>query len=149
MARRKRHSPACSLETLKEASRTELNTLFEEEFGRVPASRASLEFLRQNLAWTTQARALGQEPRKRRQQLIKRLNQALAGGKQHQHLNSPGTRLVREWQGNVYEVTVLDRGYAWEGRIYPNLSRIANEITGTRWSGPRFFGLKGVKSGQC
>ena len=48
---------------------------------------------------------------------------------------------MREWQGKVYEVTILDQGYAWEGRVYPNLTRIATEITGTKWSGPRFFGL--------
>jgi len=54
-----------------------------------------------------------------------------------------GTRLIREWQGAVYEVTVTDSGYVWEGRTYKSLSPIATTITGTRWSGPRFFGIKG------
>ena len=55
----------------------------------------------------------------------------------------PGTRLLREWNGATYEVSVLDKGFAFEGRLYTSLSAIAREITGARWSGPRFFGLKG------
>ena len=43
----------------------------------------------------------------------------------------------------MYEVTILPKGYLWQGRTYRSLSRIAEEITGTRWSGPRFFGTKG------
>lgn len=54
----------------------------------------------------------------------------------------PGTRLIREWQGKTFEVTVMDRGYAYRGNRYESLSEIAREITGARWSGPRFFGLK-------
>jgi hypothetical protein len=53
-----------------------------------------------------------------------------------------GTRLVREWQGRVHVVDVMEKGFAWDGRVYSSLSKIAREITGTRWSGPRFFGLK-------
>lgn len=53
-----------------------------------------------------------------------------------------GTRLVREWHGKVYSVTVLDQGYLFEDRLYGSLTPIAREITGAAWSGPRFFGLK-------
>jgi len=49
---------------------------------------------------------------------------------------------VREWQGVAHEVTVVDDGYAWQGRVYRSLSPIASAITGTKWSGPRFFGLR-------
>lgn len=55
----------------------------------------------------------------------------------------PGTRLVREWNGVLYEVEVLDGGFLWQGRQHRSLSAIAREITGTRWSGPRFFGIRG------
>ena len=58
----------------------------------------------------------------------------------------PGTRLVREWHGRIYEVTVTEDGYVWEGRHYKTLTPISQEITGTAWSGPRFFGLKKRKS---
>jgi hypothetical protein len=54
-----------------------------------------------------------------------------------------GTRLVREWKGLEYTVTVLPEGFEWQGRPYKSLSAIARAITGTRWNGPLFFGLKG------
>ena len=53
-----------------------------------------------------------------------------------------GTRLLREWGGAAHEVTVMERGYAYRGRSYSSLSEIARHITGARWSGPRFFGLR-------
>ena len=53
-----------------------------------------------------------------------------------------GTRLIREWQGRRYEVTVADGGFEFEGRPYRSLSAIARAITGTQWNGPAFFGLR-------
>jgi hypothetical protein len=63
----------------------------------------------------------------------------------------PGTMLTREWNGRMHRVAVLAEGFAWNGTTYPSLSTIALAITGTRWNGPRFFGLrnkpsKGVKA---
>ena len=54
----------------------------------------------------------------------------------------PGTRLIRAWKGRVHEVTVVDNGFAWNGATYRSLSVIARHITGTRWNGWVFFGLK-------
>ena len=54
----------------------------------------------------------------------------------------PGSRLVREWRGETHDVLVIDEGFEWNGKRHRSLSKIAREITGTRWSGPRFFGLK-------
>lgn len=53
----------------------------------------------------------------------------------------PGARLVRQWRGRTHSVEVLDQGFLWSGRRYGSLSAIARAITGTNWSGPRFFGL--------
>lgn len=53
----------------------------------------------------------------------------------------PGTRFVREWNGQTLVVTMTADGYEYDARIYRSLSEIAREVTGTRWSGPRFFGL--------
>lgn len=53
-----------------------------------------------------------------------------------------GAVLVRTWKDKSYRATVLDNGFSFEGRTYPSLSEIAREITGTRWNGPRFFGLR-------
>ena len=54
----------------------------------------------------------------------------------------PGTRFYRSWRGTTHEVLVLEDGYSWRARTYASLSEVARAITGTRWSGPRFFGLK-------
>ena len=53
-----------------------------------------------------------------------------------------GTRLVREWKGVAHEVTVIDGGFEYQGRRYRSLSAVARALTGTRWSGPLFFGLR-------
>src|SRR5262245_5037811 len=54
----------------------------------------------------------------------------------------PGTLLTREWDGHLQRVMVLADGYSWNGKSYPSLSQVAFAITGSRWSGPRFFGLR-------
>ncbi len=54
----------------------------------------------------------------------------------------PGTMLGREWNGQMHRVAVLADGFAWNGKTYPSLSKVAFAITGTRWNGPRFFGLR-------
>ena len=59
----------------------------------------------------------------------------------------PGSILVREWDGARQRVEVLDKGFAWNGKTYQSLSAVAFAITGTRWSGPRFFGLRGWTGG--
>ena len=53
-----------------------------------------------------------------------------------------GTKLIREWQGVQHEVTALAEGFEWQGRRYQSLSAVARAITGTRWNGPLFFGLR-------
>ena len=54
----------------------------------------------------------------------------------------PGTLLVREWEGSLQRVMVLEQGFAWNGSTYDSLSQVARAITGTNWNGPRFFGLR-------
>ena len=54
----------------------------------------------------------------------------------------PGTVLVREWDRKSYRVIVMPDGYAWNGKSFDSLSQVAFAITGTKWNGPRFFGLR-------
>ncbi len=54
----------------------------------------------------------------------------------------PGGRLIREWNGVTHAVDVVEGGFVWDGQRHSSLSAIARAITGARWSGPRFFGLK-------
>jgi len=60
--------------------------------------------------------------------------------------SKPGTHYVREWNGRTYQVAVVHGGFEMDGRMWPSLSAIAKHITGTTWSGPRFFGLTKVQS---
>jgi hypothetical protein len=64
------------------------------------------------------------------------------GRRGSRHGLRPGTILVREWDGKSQRVTVLDEGFAWNGSTYRSLTKVAFAMTGTRWSGPRFFGLR-------
>lgn len=60
----------------------------------------------------------------------------------------PGTVLMREWKGRQHRVMVMADGFAWKGKTYKSLSELAYAMTGTRWNGPRFFGLRGQISGK-
>ncbi len=76
----------------------------------------------------------------------KRLRDLAISGRSGEQNNSllrpkPGTHFVREWQGELHEVAVLPSGYEYNDQTYGSLSEIARAITGTRWSGPAFFGL--------
>ena len=62
--------------------------------------------------------------------------------------SEPGTVLGREWNGQMHRVAVMADGFAWNGATYPSLSKVAFAITGTRWNGPKFFGLRDNRSGH-
>jgi hypothetical protein len=66
------------------------------------------------------------------------------------HANNirPGTVLGREWKGQMHRVAVLADGFTWNGNTYPSLSKVAFAITGTRWNGPRFFGLRDAPASE-
>ena len=103
-----------------------------------PVPRVSPALLRMALAWELQARAHGGLSR----ETTRTLDQ-LARGVTKTQPQSAGMRLVREWQGRVHVVTVgEDQVIRWDGRDWGSLSEVARAITGTRWSGPAFFGLK-------
>ncbi len=103
-----------------------------------PAPRISPAMTRLALAWEIQARALGGMPRP----LRTRLDQ-MAAGKSQTLTARAGTRLVREWNGVAHVVVVNEEGVIrWDERSWRSLSEVARAITGTRWSGPAFFGLK-------
>ena len=128
-----------ALAQIESAALAELRALFAARFGSEPADRVSADWLRGNLAWAAQVAATGKDPAHYRAKLKVRLEKRRGRGGD---TVASGTRLFRAWGGETHEVTVLERGYAWQGRRYRSLSAIATEITGTRWSGPRFFGMR-------
>ncbi|MGQ0589128.1 MAG: DUF2924 domain-containing protein [Sphingosinicella sp.] len=105
---------------------------------RSPVPRISPNLLRLALAWEIQAEAWGGLSRRTQQTLDQ-----LARAKTSTSPARPGMRLVREWNGRTHVVEVgEDNVIRWNGREWRSLSEVAREITGTRWSGPAFFGLK-------
>ena len=131
-----------SLDDLETSTTAELHTLYETIIRQATPQWASRDFLMGNLAWSIQAEKLRFNPDDLRSQLSNKVNKAAIN--QHSKLR-PGTRLIREWHGKVYEVSVLENGYLWDGRTYNSLSRVAASITGTWQSGPRFFGMRKQK----
>lgn len=109
-----------------------------------PIPKVSPALLRTALGWEMQARVHGGLSRRTQQKLDQ-----LASAKTETRDTQPGMRLVREWNGTLHVVTIADDGtISWSGANWSSLSRVAREITGTRWSGPAFFGLK-VKRGAA
>lgn len=103
-----------------------------------PVPQASAALLRLALAWELQAAVYGGLSR----QSLQKLEQLAAGQTQTQSL-SPGMRLAREFGGKLHVVIVDgDGSIHWNDRKWKSLSAVARAITGTRWSGPAFFGLK-------
>jgi hypothetical protein len=134
---------AKSLENLDTRDSSELRLLYRQVLGFDPPSRASRIFLTGNLAWALQAKDRKKNPAALRDRMIKRSNPTNC---KKVEKYKPGTRLVREWHGITYEVTITERGYLWQEQHYRSLSSIALDITGARWSGPRFFGLTGSRT---
>lgn len=129
-----------SLDALDHLPRSELIHWFQQLHHHPPPLRSSRDFLISHIAWAIQSLQGGQDPLKWRVRLISDLERAF--GSNNTHSVSPGSRLIREWQGVTHEVLIMDTGYAWQGKSYRSLTAIASEITGTHWSGPAFFGLK-------
>ena len=131
-----------SIKDIKVSSPSELRRTFEAVFNVPLQQRISLDFIKGNLAWVIQAKQQKQNPKALREKLLKKAHRYTPKPKT---AYQPGTRLIREWQGQTHEVTIMDKGYHWQGKQYRSLTAIAQEITGTKWSGPRFFGLNDKK----
>jgi hypothetical protein len=125
----------------------ELRSRWHNVFGRRPHPHLPRHLLFRVLAYRLQADVWGDLDGES-QRLLDRSVSPEDGGKRALALARrtadprPGTVLVREWNGQMQRVAVLAAGFAWNGITYPSLSRVAFAITGTRWNGPKFFGLR-------
>jgi len=127
-----------ALAGLKRASRHRLAEHWAEYFGAAPPPRTSRSLMIRAVAYKMQERALGGLSAATRRLLS---GQEPAPVRRRRTL-SPGTVLIREWHGIGHQVTIIDKGVLYRGEPYRSLSEIARRITGARWSGPRFFGVK-------
>ena len=124
------------VEALQGLDLSGLRAVWQEHFG-VPPKLRSTDLLRHLLAWRLQTEVHGGLDRESRRRLLRRGAVAPEG----QHLGL-GAVLRRDWQGRRIEAVVAADGFCWEGKIYPSLSAVARAVTGSRWNGPRFFGLR-------
>jgi Protein of unknown function (DUF2924) len=124
-----------------------LRNRWHNVFGRRPHSHLPRHLLFRVLAYRLQADVLGELDGESQRLLDRSVSPEVAGQRAVELARRtadlrPGTMLAREWNGQMQRVAVLADGFAWNGKTYPSLSRVAFAITGTRWSGPKFFGLR-------
>ncbi|MCA3643291.1 MAG: DUF2924 domain-containing protein [Methylobacterium sp.] len=119
-----------------------LRNRWSQQFGPPPKLR-SVDLLRLMLAWRMQAEVFGGLDLTARRALDRK-STGIREGQNHGH----GAVFRRVWQGRVIEATVEADGFRFEGQRYRSLSAIAEAATGTRWNGPRFFGLRASGTGK-
>ena len=128
------------IQALTKMDRSACLELWRESFASPPAKYLSQPFMQKAVAHELQCRALKGVPKSTKRALI-----AIAKGKKAPSVQvrslTPGMHLLREWNGRTFEVEVTENGFIWQNKNYRSLSAITREITGTRWSGPRFFGV--------
>lgn len=139
-----------TINELQDLSRESLMEKWQKVFKTEAPKHAKAVFLIKHLSWELQAKkhgGLSTATKKKLEKLATEFakNKELSIGNITTSLNfeiKAGTKLIREYQGRKYEVTALEKGFEHNGKKYNSLSAIANEITGTRWNGKIFFGVK-------
>lgn len=133
------------LAALERATIDVLRAEWRRLFRREPPKAFGPDLLRRSIAYRIQEQMFGGLTSAARRELSRQIR--LFARKDGHRVTVPrritsGAILTRTWKGQVHQVTVIEDGFAYQGRTYDFLSEIAREITGTRWSGPRFFGVE-------
>jgi hypothetical protein len=139
-----REGLARELASLPQLDTSALKDRWRKLYGAEPPHRFSHRLLAYAVAYRMQEKALGSlRPATRR--LLTRVAEEVASGRTVRvgtvSKARPGTRLLREWHGVTHEVILLDNGVLFRGKRHRSLSKVARIITGSRWSGPAFFGI--------
>ncbi|WP_425908138.1 DUF2924 domain-containing protein [Nitrobacter sp. TKz-YC02] len=126
-----------------------LRMRYRELFRSDPPKAFGPDLLRRSIAQRIQERAYGglsKDSSRLLRQMIKAARNKPNGKLELPRRIKAGSELVRTWQGTTYRVKVTADGFSFEGQTYASLSEIATKIAGTRWNGPRFFGLRTSKA---
>ena len=126
----------------------DLRKRYRELFRTEPPKAFGPDLLRRSIAHRIQERAYGGLPASTKRLLDRLVKTAMAkpnGRLELPRRIKPGSELVRTWKRKTYRVMVMADGFVHDGKTYTSLSEIALEITGTRWNGPRFFGLRSAQ----
>src|SRR5271169_2560838 len=140
-----------NIQGLDRLSRGELRSLWTQEFRDRPPATLGRDILALGVAHARQERRQGGLSKPVLRELDRLLEQVLRGDRTEKpaatstpSLPRSGTVLVREWHGTTHHVTIVNDGFLWNGSSYRSLSGIARAITGKKWNGPRFFGMREV-----
>jgi hypothetical protein len=137
------------LSSLPHASKSALCHLWRQIFKKEPPSEIQKDLMLRIIAYRLQEQEFGglsDAARRRLRQLANAFESDATATVSTRPPIKPGTRLVRQWNERVHVVNVEAKSYEYKGARYESLSEIARLITGTRWSGPLFFGLKSKRS---
>ena len=138
-----REALAAEIAGLSKLDTDELRARWKAMFGNPPSRDISRSFLTRAIAYRLQEKAFGGlKPSTQRMLEEFAYDGANGSAAVRSRILRPGAVLVREWRGISHQVSVLEKGCSFRGKRYRSLSEVAREITGTRWSGPLFFGLK-------
>ncbi|MEZ5813637.1 MAG: DUF2924 domain-containing protein [Alphaproteobacteria bacterium] len=129
---------------MHEQSLTELRKTWAEYWGKKPHNKIGRVMLERSLEFKKweEEQDISQNVQNRLNELIKNYRRNPACFDDQQNILKPGTKIVRTFKGKRHDVTVLAKGFEYRGKHYTSLSQIASEITGSRWNGWVFFGLK-------
>ncbi|GAC1419060.1 MAG: DUF2924 domain-containing protein [Acidobacteriaceae bacterium] len=133
------------IQQLPNMTKAELLSIWTKHFHQPPPPKLQRQLMTSILAYRIQEREYGGLSNTAKKRLREIASSLPAGKIRIQKKSSDpnqGTRLVRTWKGEVHEVFVWNGSFTYRGKEFSNLSQIAREITGTRWSGPLFFGTK-------
>lgn len=136
--------PSLDLDRLARMSKAELAAEFKRLFGSAPPKYIHREMLLRAVAYQCQVLASGGPDRALERRLVRLAGELRRDGSvaAERPAVKPGTRLLREWQGETHTVTITKNGFCYRNQAFSSLSAIARQITGTAWSGPAFFGLR-------
>ena len=136
-----------TLDSLPTMSKDALSALWQQLYESPSSHQLRRQLMIRILAYRIQEQAfrgLNPSAHQRLRQMARALERDPAAEISDAPAFKPGTRLIRQWQDQTHVVTVKEKGYEYQGSNYRSLSEVARLITGTRWSGPSFFGLKSI-----
>jgi hypothetical protein len=131
--------------TLPSLNKAQLLAIWADNFSKDPPPNLRKELMVPILAYRMQEREFGglsHGARRRLREVAASLNTGKPSHERPDSAPQTGTRLLRMWRGEMHEVIATGNGYLYKGQTHSSLSKIAREITGTRWSGPLFFGVR-------
>jgi hypothetical protein len=135
---------AAEIASLSELGTDELRECWKAICGKAPSREIGRSFLTRAIAYRLQERVFGGLKPSTCRLLARNVEEGAPGtlSNRPSRMAQTGTILIREWRGTAHRVTILDDGVSFNGKRYRSLSEVARESTGSRWSGPRFFGLR-------